>query len=309
MADNKGLWWGCCIFCVLGLITGIVLISISFSGLEATEFGIAYSAYSKRFDESKIYEQGTYFLGPSSRFIKFPLEIKSLTFNNDFTIRSSDGMRLNLAVSFQYKLSKRLDLSIALIRNWGEGNLEQSIDKISKDSVRTTASGFAVDTYVYERSKVSDRMKANLSDDLNNMGVSLENFQLTEVTFPTAFADIISETQKQEIAIKNAQNNKLKAIDSANGDLAKANTDAANIYNNERSKIINEIASLNQKKLVYTDFLPKYNAQLQVKQALYGSALWYYEYMETINSKVNSGQWKSLSQTMVTPLNLKNIFN
>jgi regulator of protease activity HflC (stomatin/prohibitin superfamily) len=309
MGDNKGLWWGCGVFCVLGLITGIILISVSFAGLEATEFGIAYSSYSKKFDETKVYEQGTYFLGPSSRFIKFPLEIKSVTFNKDFTIRTADGMRLSLAVSFQFKLSKRLDLSIALIRNWGEGNLDQSIDKISRDSVRTTASGFIVDTYVYEKSKVSDRMKANLSDDLNNMGVSLENFQLTEVVFPTAFSEIISETQKQEIAIKNAQNNRLKAIDSANGDLAKANTDAGNIFNNEKSSIINEIAILNQKKLVYVDFLPLYNSQLVVKKALYGSALWYYEYMETINSKVNSGQWKDLKQVMITPSSLKDIFN
>ena len=161
---NKAVWICCGGFCCAMIITGIVLLAISFKSLEATQFGIRYNAYSKQIDETKIYEEGTYYLGPGVRFIKFPIEVKSVNFpSSEFAVRSRDGMKLSLTVSLQYKLSKKLDVTLQLLRKYGEDNYEPVIKKVAQDTIRTTASSFDLEKYVYSRQQVSSTMSTNLA--------------------------------------------------------------------------------------------------------------------------------------------------
>ena len=51
---------------VSAVITGIVLLAISFSGLEDYEVGLLYKPISKGIDEGKLYTGGTHFVGPGN---------------------------------------------------------------------------------------------------------------------------------------------------------------------------------------------------------------------------------------------------
>lgn len=310
---GKAFWIPCISFCVALIITGIVLFAISFRGLEATEFGLKYSSYSKSIDETKIYDEGTYFLGPSMRFIKFPIEVKALNYNKDFFIRTKDGMRLQIVVSIQYKLNKRLDVTLKLLRNWGENNYEGVIEKIAKDSIRNSASNFAVDSYVYTRKEIDTQMKNDLTKELDELGVSLENFQLTEVIFPDQFKSIILDTQQQEIEVQNAKNDKEKQIQEANGRLAKAPSDAANLLQTKTADIISRMAVYKKMKEVYSagSQVPQYRAQLKQKMDTTNgyitdkNGLWVSEFLDTINER---SSW-DIRETVPTPAAFKSMLN
>lgn len=288
MASKKALWIGCGTFCCALLITGIVLLAVSFRSLEATEFGLKYNSYSKQVDKTQIYEQGTYFVGPSSRFIKFPLQVQAITFSN-LTVRTLDGMRLDLGVSLQYKLSKQLDVTLKLLFDWGEGLYENIIEKRAKDSIRDTSAKFAVDSYVYNRQEIDTKMQQDLASNLIELGVTLQNFQLTEVDFPDVFSSVIVSTQQLQINVTNAQNDRLKKLQEAQGRLSKATTDAQNYYLNQQASIISQMAKYDAMSAVYTSFMPNYIDQLFSIEGTFGTGLWYYEYSNYVNSLMNTG--------------------
>ena len=312
MADsNKAVWIGCCTFCTALIITGIVLFAISFKGLEATEFGIKYNAYTKKIDESKLYDQGTYFLGPSTRFIKFPLEVKALTYNKDFYIRTKDGMRIEVSVSIQYKLNKRPDVTLQLLKNWGENNFEGVIERFAKDSIRATGSDFNVDSYVYNRKDVDAKMKTELTTELDNLGVSIENFQLTDVVFPNEFRNIILDTQQQAIEVQNVVNEQARAIQEATGRLSKAPNDAANLLQNKKSQTVSRMAKYIQMADAYSTQVPKYTDILVSKSAVYGTAdaLWANEYMELLTFLIQKYPDWNIKDPIPTPKTLQDIMN
>lgn len=305
---NKGLWIGCGSFCCALIITGIVLFAISFRSLEATEFGIRYNTYSKQIDETKIYDEGTYFLGPSIRFIKFPIEVKAINFNNNpILIRTSDGMRLSIAVSLQYKLNKKLDVTLQLLRRYGENNYEPVIQKVAQDTVRVTASSFTNDQYVYNRQDISSAMTTNLTQTLFNLGVSLENFQLTEVKFPAEFSSIILDTQRLQIDMTNAQNNKVFRIQEANNNLNKSTVDAQNALRSAQTAVVSRMAKYNQMSSVYSAFVDGYTAQLLERVAVYSESLWINEFNDLINQRISSGAW-TVREIVPTPAGFKSGF-
>lgn len=53
------------------VITIIVIVAISFKGLDDNEIGIHYNPNAVSINEEKLYERGTHFLGPGHRFIIF----------------------------------------------------------------------------------------------------------------------------------------------------------------------------------------------------------------------------------------------
>lgn len=306
MASKKALWIGCGSFCCALLITGIVLFAVSFRSLEATEFGLKYNAYTKQVDKSQIFEQGTYFVGPASRFIKFPLQVQAITFTN-LTVRTLDGMRLDLGVSLQYKLSKQLDVTLKLLFDWGEGLFENIIDKRAKDSIRDTSAKFAVDSYVYNRQEIDTKMQQDLTSNLIELGVTLQNFQLTEVDFPDSFSSVIVSTQQLQINVTNAQNDRLRALQEAQGRLAKASTDAQNYLLNQQANITSQMAKYDAMSAVYTSYMPNYIDQLDQKEPIFLDGLWYYEYNNYINSLMSSGS-ANIKDVVPFPKVFKDLF-
>lgn len=311
MASGKKVaaWVGCGTCSCAVIITFIVLLAISFKTLEATEFGIRYNSYTKQIDKTQLYDPGTHFVGPSARFIKFPQQVIAITFKADsFIVRTLDGMGLNLGVSVQYKLSKQLDVTLKLLIDWGEGNYESVVEKLARDSIRNSAAKFSVDAYVYNRQAIDAKMTQELTVNLLEIGVSLQNFQLTDVQFPTSFQSVIRNTQQKQIEVTNTQNDREREIQQANGRLEKAATDASNYFLSQQSIIIARMSRFDAMSTVYPSFVNSYIAQLKTKESIYGTGLWYYELTSLINERMSSGKWK-VDDVVPTPSVFKAIFN
>lgn len=310
MGDNKCLWICCGSFCVSLVITGIVLFAVSFRSLEATEFGIKYNSYTKQIDQTKLYSEGTHFLGPTMKFIKFPSQIIALNVSssNGFIVRTSDGMQLQLVVGMQYKLNKDLQVTLNLIRQWGADNIESVVERLSKDAIRYAGSGFPVDSYVYERQKVDTAMNANLTSNLESIGVQMQNFQLTEVKFPSTFQQIISDTQKLAIEADTVTQQQLKSVQEANGRLTNAPANAANALTARNTRLTTELSRVDQMIQQYTKYVPDYITALKTKVLTFGSGLFIDEFTKLVNEKLSSGQWSAVNELVPTPKDYRDMF-
>lgn len=98
----------CIGICGVLIITGIVLLILGFSVLEATEYGLDYSWISKSVDK-RVYENGLHFLGIGHSFIRYPKMVQTIEFSKDpraskalIQSRTSDGLEVIVEISFQY---------------------------------------------------------------------------------------------------------------------------------------------------------------------------------------------------------------
>ena len=106
---NQDVMKGLCIcICAVSCITGIILLILGFSSLEATEWGLDYSWISKTVDPT-VRENGLYFIGIGHSFYKFPKNVQTIEFSKDrnanrapIESRTSDGLEVVLEISFQY---------------------------------------------------------------------------------------------------------------------------------------------------------------------------------------------------------------
>ena len=69
--SSKCLCASVCTGVISAIIIIVVLIATSFSKLEAYEVGLEYNPNAVAINENKLYTEGTHFLGPGHKFIKF----------------------------------------------------------------------------------------------------------------------------------------------------------------------------------------------------------------------------------------------
>jgi hypothetical protein len=72
MDDPKSLV--CCCCTLLGVLSVLALVFFSYASLDASEFGLDYSAITKTIDP-KIYGSGYHYLGFGHTFIRYPATV------------------------------------------------------------------------------------------------------------------------------------------------------------------------------------------------------------------------------------------
>lgn len=183
-----------------------------------TEIGIDFSLIS--YTLGRTYPPGRHFLGLGHRFIHFPTKLNTIDFTNqqtDFTrgaplrSRTSDGLEVQLEVSFQYKLKSDYNATHSevelLYRKYGEKYEDvfvlAAIETVTREATKHNAS-----TFFSQRVFVGDRMQERMTQDFNdNYFANIEFFQLRSVSLPTRFEEEIqnTEVQKQDISKAEAE--------------------------------------------------------------------------------------------------------
>jgi len=209
----KGL---CICICAVSCITGIVLLILGFSSLEATEWGLDYSWISKTVDPT-VRENGLYFIGIGHSFYKFPRNVQTIEFSRDrnanrypIESRTSDGLEVVLEISFQYVLQP--ENLYKLFNLYGEHYQNvfsnMAVDLLTEEATKYTAYDFFMD-----RGKIKEDFQTKLNQIYNAQCYSTIQFlQLRAVELPTLFEAAIqeSEVKKQDIQKAYAELNKVK---------------------------------------------------------------------------------------------------
>mmetsp|Transcript_45910 Transcript_45910/g.52965 ORF Transcript_45910/g.52965 Transcript_45910/m.52965 type:complete len:318 (+) Transcript_45910:82-1035(+) len=205
MSTEKKLYWGGGCGCVvILLVTILILVLCSYDSLEPTEVGLEYNPNSKNLNTDELYKNGRHNLGIGHYFIKFPTELQQIKFQGKTVLqsRTKDGLSVHMTISFQYKLKTTLTDLVALFYDWGDGGYDLAYRRIARAVLRDTAAEYEAYALFYERTQVSDDMISDLSEVLDQIHATVENFQLLDISLPSEFENAIRDTENENINIE-----------------------------------------------------------------------------------------------------------
>jgi len=263
----------CIAICGISLITGVVLLVLGFSSLEATEYGLDYSWISKTISP-EVKENGLYFLGIGHSFIKFPKNVQTLEFSNErnsnrkpIESRTSDGLEVIIEISFQYVLQpdKLFDLYNTFGPHYGGAFQNVAVDILTEEATKYTAYDFFMD-----RGRIKEDFQMNLDKIFSSVCLAnIQFLQLRSVNLPNLFEESIqgTEVKKQDIQKALAELNKVKIEVDTRIKSAEFQKDVAiNFAQGEAGAILKEneanVAALHQVQEAKSDAYSKFKTHL-----------------------------------------------
>jgi len=190
------------LFAVFILVPSIVLFSVSFASLQATEVGLDYEHNTKHVD-TKVYPSGLYMLGLGHTFIKFPTTLQTVDFegNSQVVCFTSDGLPVVLSLSFQYKLAPTS--AYDLYMKFGL-SYEVVYQNIALHQIAEVSTLFTAYQFFNEPTTIGTFLLKNLQDSFTLLFASVEYLQLKSVGLPQVFEDAIQDTIVAEQQIQKA---------------------------------------------------------------------------------------------------------
>lgn len=152
-----------------GLIVLGVCLYFSIASLEYNQVGLNYSNIFKSV-ENRTYEAGFHFVGLGHSFIPYEMTLATIEFSKNkdailppISCRTQDGLKLDLEVSFQYKVlpSKIYDI----YTTFGD-SMQTVLLRIALDSISDTGTKNKSIEFFTNRTEISAKMKEDLNKRL-----------------------------------------------------------------------------------------------------------------------------------------------
>jgi len=189
-------------FVLFILIPSIVLFSVSFSSLQATEVGLDYNHNQYQLG-TQVYNSGLYMLGLGHTFLKFPTTLQTIDFegSNEITCFTSDGLPVQLSLSFQYKIST--GEVYKLYMTYGM-TYEKVYQDFALHQIAQVSTQFSAYQFFNEPTTIGTFLLKELQDAFTNLYASVEYMQLKSVGLPDVFEQAIQDTIVAEQQITKA---------------------------------------------------------------------------------------------------------
>lgn len=219
---------GCCCGVVLLII---ILGFMSFKSLEQGQIGLKFDYMTQNIVGDPITETGLKMVGPLNDLIVYPSVLQLLYFDNydayspgkneilrpPVVSRTTDGLVVNVKVSFSWRLDKQhvkglyelLGSAEELLD--GENDEERPEDKPSfvegivrfaRGSLTTVCSEYTAAQFFANQTMVQNRMLEELTDTFNQpekgLVININKVQLRSVDLPDLYENAIQQTQQEE---------------------------------------------------------------------------------------------------------------
>ena len=178
MARKKGLSFTACCgsgFALAAVAVAVILIAASFRTLDATTYGLAYDSLWCTIDRTTLYNNGLFFVGPTTVFLTFPKATRDVC--DTLPARTRDGLTVGLELSFQYRLQQSADSLAELYMMFGL-EYESAFRREARDVLRNAASGFTAFECWRNRTALVVSMQAELDTALSRWYANVEAFQV-----------------------------------------------------------------------------------------------------------------------------------
>ena len=178
MARKKGLSFTACCgsgFALAAVAVAVILIAASFRTLDATTYGLAYDSLWCTIDRTTLYNNGLFFVGPTTVFLTFPKATRDVY--DTLPARTRDGLTVGLELSFQYRLQQSADSLAELYMMFGL-EYESAFRREARDVLRNAASGFTAFECWRNRTALVVSMQAELDTALSRWYANVEAFQV-----------------------------------------------------------------------------------------------------------------------------------
>jgi len=221
----------------MAVITGIILIAVSFAVVEPTYQAFVFNTGQMKYEfkdgsseSGELYSEGRYYLGLGKQFVTFPktfqtIDFKESTEGNNIAIRSRDGLVITIEIAFQYSLTTNGKDLLALWMRW-KGDYEIAFGKIARNVIRDVASKYDAFEFFFNRSIIITDITAQMADTFLELGANINNFQLLDLTLPVDFNNAIQQTEVTRTKISEATVQQQKVLITAQTDLLSAGKQA-----------------------------------------------------------------------------------
>jgi regulator of protease activity HflC (stomatin/prohibitin superfamily) len=190
----------------------IVLINCVIFKVEQDEYVVIGNSFTMQFHK-EILSQGIYFLGPATYLIKFKRTLQSIELG-ELECLTQDEVMLYIHVSTQFQYEK--DSLIPVILNQFDTDLKykEFLRAAMRSSIIGTCLQFTALEYYEERAKVDAQMNYDLKTNINgqNMGSSIEYFQLVDIIYPQEYTAILHQKQNVKQDLITAENNRATEV-------------------------------------------------------------------------------------------------
>lgn len=237
--EDKCVKWSVGLLVGAAVITGVILIAVSFSSLEPNEVGLRYNRVAQEIEDKELFTSGRHFIGPGHTFVRYTTAVQTVKFNTDFdadagpiTARTQDGLTVTLGFSFNYRLREELTELFNLYHSYGEmGDVSVFYNRLARNVVREVASEFTAFSMITNRTAAQVRMLEDLSQEISESHGSVDSVQLLEVSLPARFEDarVRLETASQDA--EQARAERANSEQQAANDIRAAGVAASSIIN------------------------------------------------------------------------------
>lgn len=152
-----------------------------------------------------VYTGGLYFLGPFTKFIRFPRTVVNIEFSSrrggetsrkqpPLETRTAEGLALKLHVSFQYRIVKN---DIPKLYKLAQTRYEETFLRQAKKVVLEEAGSYNAPEYWLNRKQIGINMLNKLNSTLQKTYSYVDGFQILRIDLPSSYEDSIVQTQVQ----------------------------------------------------------------------------------------------------------------
>lgn len=204
------------ILCSTGfsLVVLAVFLGFSIDQLSYNQVGLNYSSLFKSV-ENKTYESGIHFIGLGHNFIEYDVTLSTVEFSKsrDATLpliscRTQDGLKLDLEVSFQYRVlpSKIYDI----YTTFGD-SMKTVLLRIALDSISDVGVTYRAIDFFTIREQISAAMRQSLNVRLQkDLFTEVVFFQLRSIDLPDKYELSIQDTEVTKQGILRAEAERTK---------------------------------------------------------------------------------------------------
>jgi regulator of protease activity HflC (stomatin/prohibitin superfamily) len=299
--------WGGFFFVCVAVGVGVLVSSLK--KVDNNEYGVEYNRHKKQlYDASKT---GGLFLGPPGyRFIKFPSTYITVDLD-DRTCVSRDGLRVQVSVTFQYRMPE--ENMLQAINKYREfTKWADIVEEAGLSAVHHSCSEFNISDFQNLRGQIQATMQENLGlklegdpeNDLVGVYAIAVSLQLRNLALPSEYNSAISEKQSAEEDIALAKNQRKQEKTKAQTELLRAQEEARKIRDtavNEAEVLLTE-ATLKAEETIFA-FEKEAETIVEVKEALNLTTEGVLAYLantllsEAGNLKITTGEPAKLSRS------------
>jgi regulator of protease activity HflC (stomatin/prohibitin superfamily) len=207
---------GCC--CLLLALAG-GLIGCSFGIVGINEVGLDFDSIAVVVDDSKLFENGRFFIGLGHGFLLYPTYLMTVEFKKAgsedigwdtdksasggvLACASKDGQQLDIELSYFVRIDTSDVSNVVNLYNAHKFNYLQTLVQISQDAIKGTSTQFNTYEYFQNRTAISEAFEKSLSATLQQMYMTVHSVQLRDIQltagFETAIEDKIVSAQRNK---------------------------------------------------------------------------------------------------------------
>lgn len=221
---SKGGIIGGSILVVVAIIIGLVASSLK--RLSTEEAGLQYDTI-QRVLKDKLFLAGLHTGPPGFKFIIFPKNYRSLSFEN-IKCLNKDGLEIALSVQFQYLARLSGPILKKLVMQFEDHeNYKSVVMQTAEEVIHDTCSLFNVTQFQSERTRFQSTIRETLHKRLEkDLSTSVRDVQVSNIRRPYDYEKIVRDKESAKINIKVALQERPRILTAAKTKKREAETQA-----------------------------------------------------------------------------------